>query len=325
MREGAEVEYVLPLRRFDRREEDGLVRYLAWLVLRVDVTVVDGSAPALFEALASRVAPAVRHVRPDAVGLNGKACGVLTGVRMSRHETIIVADDDVRYGDRTLHAVVDRLREADFVRPQNVYTAYPWWARWDTARSLIGRALGGDFGGTVGLRRSALERAGGYSPDVLFENLELERTIALAGGRVVVARDVLVPRIPPTLSHFFGQRVRQAYDDFAQPARLAIEAALLPAALVLVSSRSWRALAALAAAAVLAAEAGRRASGGAGTVPASSALWAPLWALERAVAVWIAVVYRLRGGVPYAGGRIFAAATPVSLLRERVAGSGGAA
>ena len=194
------LEYVLPLRRHDRAGETALLRYLARLVRRVEVTVVDGSDAALFASLDARLPSDVRHVRPTVPGLNGKACGALTGVRLSRHDAVIIADDDVRYGDRSLEAVYGLLEGADFVRLQNRYSAHPWFARWDTARELVGRAFGGDYGGTVAVRASALERAGGYSTDVLVENLELERTLRWSGGRVVVARDVLVPRVPPTSS-----------------------------------------------------------------------------------------------------------------------------
>lgn len=318
-----DAEYVLPLLRRDRRDEDELVRYLSWLGDRVDVTVVDASRPELFAALDERLSASSQHVPPAGAGLNGKARGVLAGLEVARHDRVVVADDDVRYDDETLHAVVDRLAEADFVRPQNVFASFPWHARWDTARSLIGRAFGGDYGGTVAVRRATVSGAGGYSADVLFENLELERTVACSGGRVDVAREILVPRLPPTPAHFAGQRVRQAYDDFAQPARLAVEAALLPTLAAVTLLRRWRVLAVFAAAAVAVAEYGRRVAGGRRVFPATSALWAPAWLLERAVAVWIALGWRLRGGMPYAGSRIFSAATPASLLRRRLTATEG--
>jgi hypothetical protein len=64
------------------------------------------------------------------------------------------------------------------------------------------------------------------------------------------------------------------------------------------------------------AEVGRRRAGGARVFPASAALWAPVWAAERAVTVWLALVMRLRGGVTYRGTRLWRAATPVRRLRE---------
>jgi hypothetical protein len=225
----------------------------------------------------------------------------------------------VRYDDATLEGVLARLDDADLVRPQNVYTAYPWHARWDTARMLIGRALGGDFGGTVAVRRSIVRGAGGYRTDVLFENLELERTVRACGGRIDVARDLFIPRIPPTVRHFAGQRVRQAYDGFAQPARLIAELAIVPVVITGAARGAWRGLGAYALAAVVAAEAGRRAGGGTRAFPASSAVWAPLWMIERGTAAWLALVLRLRGGISYSGTRISVAATPSRFLRRRLA------
>ncbi len=312
-----DAEYVLPLRRRDRTGERELLTYLQWVSERMEVTVVDGSDAELFDDLRERLPPEVRHIQPRRTGLNGKARGAMTGIDLARRERIVLADDDVRYDDGALAELLARLEGADLVRPQNIYTSYPWHARWDTSRMLIGRALGGDFGGTVGVRRSAVQDAGGYSTDVLFENLELERTIQGSGGRVDVARDLFVPRIPPTVAHFLGQRVRQAYDGFAQPARLLAELAILPLLALCAGFRAWKSLGVLALAVIATAEAGRRTAGGTSRFPAASALWTPLWMLERGAAAWIALAIRIRGGITYADSRIASAATPLRSLRRR--------
>ena len=312
-----DAEYILPLRRRDRAGESELLTYLQWVGERMAVTVVDGSDAPLFDDLRERLPPEVRHIQPRRTGLNGKARGAMTGIDVARRERIVLADDDVRYDDQSLADLLARLEKADLVRPQNVYTSYPWHARWDTSRMLIGRALGGDFGGTVGVRRSAVQDAGGYSTDVLFENLELERTIRGSGGRVDVARDLFVSRIPPMRGHFLGQRVRQAYDSLAQPARLLAELAILPFLAFCAGRHAWKPLGVLALAVIATAEAGRRTAGGAGRFPAGSALWAPLWVMERGATAWVALAIRLRGGITYAGSRITTAATPQRSLRRR--------
>ncbi len=314
-----DAEYVLPLRRRDRSGERELLRYVDWVSVRMDLTIVDGSDSTLFEALDAQLPAGVRHVAPARPGLNGKARGAVTGLDIARRERIVLADDDVRYDDGSLTDVLARLDRADLVRPQNVYARYPWHARWDTSRMLIGRTLGGDFGGTVGLRRSIIRRADGYRTDVLFENLELERTVRALGGRIDVAPDVFVSRTPPTVRHFVGQRVRQAYDGFAQPARLIVELAMGPVIVVAAARRAWRVLAAVCVLSVATAEAGRRRAAGTSAFPATSSLWAPLWVIERAAAAWIALALRLRGGVSYSGARIAVAATPPRALRLRLA------
>jgi hypothetical protein len=310
------AEYVLPLKWSEDAGLTELTEYLRRLSSWVDVTVVDGSDRGRFAAHADAWAGMVRHLPvPIRAGANGKVRGVLTGVQAARHDLIVLADDDVRYDRASLEAVVSALADADLVKPQNHFRPLPWHARWDTARTLLNRALGADYPGTYGVRREILMRTGGYDADVLFENLEMERTVRAAGGRVRVRDDVFVARRPPSARHFLAQRVRQAYDSLAQPVRLAAELTIVPA--VLVALRRPAALIAGAAGLILVAETGRRARGGRDIFPATSALWAPLWALERGLAVWAALSQRARGGVRYAGHRLARAATPARVLRER--------
>jgi hypothetical protein len=194
------VEYVLPLKwsaSASEREADGLSSYLQWLSQRCRVTVVDGSEPEVFARHAHRWGQLVRHIPPAPwPALNGKVAGVVTGVRAARHERVVVADDDVRHTDGTLAAVVEGLELADLMRPQNVFTQLAWHARWDTGRTLLNRCFGVDHPGTLGLRRSTFLAMGGYDGDVMFENLELVRTVAAHGGLVLDLPDVFVPRLP---------------------------------------------------------------------------------------------------------------------------------
>src|SRR5205085_10131356 len=137
---------------------------------------------------------------PDVERLaKGKVARVPTGVRPARTERVIIADDDVRYTAAGLAAAARALDHADLVVPQNVFAGspQPWHARWDGARSLLNRAIDFDPPGTLALRRSAFVTAGGYDGDVLFENLELIRTIEASGGRIAVRRDLAVERLAP--------------------------------------------------------------------------------------------------------------------------------
>ena len=63
----------------------------------------------------------------------------------------------------------------------------------------------------------------GYDGGVLFENLELIRTIKAASGCERVLLDLHVRRRPPDARHFWSQRTRQASDSIAQPTRMAAE------------------------------------------------------------------------------------------------------
>jgi len=316
-----DVTLVVPLRcdgvgRHDHGEFADALRRLAD---RAEVVVVDGSGPAPFDAHARWFRSPVRHVPtdPDLAFRNGKVDGVTTGVRLARNEAVVIADDDVRYGPEQLEEVASRLGDADLVVPRNAFDPLPWHARWDTARTLLNLSLGWDYPGTLGVRRSSFLAVGGYDGDVVFENLELIRTIRAAGGRVARA-DAIVRRVPPTTRAFLGQRVRQAYDGFAQPIRLAAELALAPLLGAACASGAWVAIGGGAAAAVALAELGRRRRGGRAAYPGSSSLFAPVWMLERAVCSWVAVGERVvLGGCRYRGVRIRRAATPMRVLRRR--------
>jgi hypothetical protein len=216
--------------------------------------------------------------------------------------------------------VAELLERHDLVRPQNYFSRLPWHARWDTARTLLNRSLGRDFPGTLAVRRSRMLAMGMYDGDVLFENLELMRTVRAHGGSVASPLDLYVARVPPSAAHFWGQRTRQAYDDFAMPPRMALWLAVVP--LLLLSSPKRRPSLALGAAAatVGAAEIGRRRAAGPSHFPATSSLLAPLWVLERGVCAWLAVWQRLRyGGVRYGDSTIPVAAHSERQLRRRLA------
>lgn len=309
--------YILPIRRDTTgEEEDGLSIYLAWLSRWMEVLVVDGSPPHVFAQHRARWPGGIRHLPPDPDlrSVNGKAWGVNTGLRHASHDRVVIGDDDVRYDEASLRRVLALLEDVDVVRPQNYFEPRPWHAQWDTGRTLPNRAFGGDWPGTLGLRRNLVRY---YDGDVLFENLELCRTVKAAGGLQAVPLDLYVRRLPPTARHFWSQRVRQAYDEFARPPLLVAQLALVPAIAFLLLTDRARALLPAALLVTALAEVGRRRSGGRRYFPAIASFLAPLWLLERGVCSWLAVWQRLRwGGVRYRGGVLPRAAHSTTSLRQ---------
>ncbi|HEX6602177.1 MAG TPA: glycosyltransferase [Solirubrobacterales bacterium] len=315
------ISYVVPIRWRDGEQRQELASYLAEIApCCAELIVVDGSPPEVFAANAEAWGEHAIHVPPaeDEQWLMGKVAGVRTGIRLASHERVVIADDDVRYSPAALRRAAALLEEHDLVRPQNHFDRLPWHARWDTARTLLNRSLGRDFPGTLAVRRSRALAMGLYDGDVLFENLELIRTMRAHGGSVASPLDLYVARVPPSASHFWGQRTRQAYDDFALPLRMALWLAVVP--LLLLGALKRRPSLALlpAGLAVAAAERGRRRAGGRAVFPATSSLLAPVWILERGVCAWLAVLQRLRfGGVRYGDSVIPTAAHSVRQLRRR--------
>jgi hypothetical protein len=319
--EPLDISYVVPIRWHDGEQREELAAYLAGIAPHcAELIVVDGSPPEVFAANAEAWRACTTHVPPAAEEswLMGKVSGVRTGVRLASREKIVIADDDVRYEPAALRRAAQLLERADLVRPQNYFSRLPWHARWDTARTLLNRCLGRDYPGTLAVRRSRMLAMGLYDGDVLFENLELIRTVRAHGGSTAAPLDLYVARVPPSAGHFWGQRTRQAYDDFALPARMALWLAVVPwLGLAAARRRPGRVLAP-AALAVAAAERGRRRAGGAAVFPAGSSLLAPVWILERGVCAWLAVLQRLRfGGVRYGDSVIPTAAHSERRLRRR--------
>lgn len=281
---------------------------------------MDASPPAVFTAHAASWGRFVRHIPLD-LDLRtpmGKVGNVLTGVRYASHERLVIADDDVRYEPSTLARLVAMLDHDDVVRPQNYFDPLPWHARWDTARILLNRVSGGDWPGTLAVRRSILRATGGYDGSVMFENLELVRTVLAAGGTEVAPLDLFVRRSPPSGAHFWSQRVRQAYDELARPQRLAVSLAVLPLSTYLLATRHWRAVASGVVAIICLAEWGRRRAGGRVVFPPTASLLAPAWVAERGLCSWLALGARIfLGGVPYRGTILTRAATSMYELRRR--------
>jgi hypothetical protein len=303
--------YLLPIRRVraDGTESEDFARYFRRLAAAgCEVLVVDGSPPEVFEAHARAWEGACRHVPVDPryKYLNGKVNGVHTGVALAGCERIVLADDDIRYLAADVERACALLERHEMVRPQNYLAPLPWWARTESARMLINRGVlrAGDYPGTCAFRRSTCLRVGHYDGDVLFDNEEIVRHFALSGADVLCATDFFVLKRPPTLAKWMEQRPRQAYEDFVMRAKTALFASLVPAALALALVSGAAALLTFVAfvslASVLVALRGLVRDRAYKFFPVYTALYAPLWVLERALSVYWAFYWRARyGGYPF--------------------------
>lgn len=311
--------YLLTIRRvsFDGREAENFRDYFRLLAgAGCDVLVVDGSPPDVFAAHGKAWSGACSHAPVDQQYkyLNGKVNGIHTGVALSAHERIILADDDIRYTPGDVRRMIELLGDYEMVRPQNYLRPLPVWARTEAARMLINRAWirEGDYPGTLGVRRSAMLRAGHYDGDVLFDNEEIVRHFRARGASIRYARDLFVLKRPPSFGKWVEQRPRQAYEDFVMRAKTTFFAAL-PFMLALAwFAGGWRVALAFAAAVAGGASliAARGLGGGASRFfPPWVCLYAPLWIAERAASTYWAFYWRVaRGGYPF-GDKLLAKGT----------------
>jgi hypothetical protein len=303
--------FIIPIRhaQADPSELHGFIDYLQMLSRTgCEVLVVDGSPAPVFEKHEQAWGEVCCHVAPDPqyTYLNGKVNGVHTGVDLASCERIILADDDIRYRPEDVKWMCHLLNRFEMVRPQNFISPLPWWARLETARILINRGSlrAGDYPGTCGLRRSTMRRVGPYDGDVLFDNEEIVRHFALQGANINYATDFFILKRPPTLTKWFEQRPRQAYEDFVMRAKTAAFLSVLPLILAITLSRGIRAgvliFATLFLGSILLSTRGLLRDSAFRFFPVSSPLYAPLWLMERSLSVYWALYWKVRyGGYPF--------------------------
>jgi hypothetical protein len=303
--------YILPIRRIRarRQEVDELAKYFRKLTQQgCEVLVVDGSSPDIFAEHNGAWRKLCRHVTVDRkyTYLNGKVNGVHTGVDLANCESIILADDDIRYTPEDIRRAHKLLKRHDMVRPQNYLAPLPWWGRTETARMLINRGVlrTGDYPGTCAFRRTAFLRFGHYDGDVLFDNEEIVRHFLVNGADVCYALDFFIMKRPPTLQKWLEQRPRQAYEDFDLRAKTVLFMSLLPATIALGLINGAHAVLAF----LLVVSVGAGLLAGRGLLrnrayrffPVHVIVYAPLWVLERSLSVYWALYWRLAyGGYPF--------------------------
>jgi hypothetical protein len=314
------ISYVLPIKWDGDQPLDELTAYLEYLSPHTDLIVVDGSNSANFEKHNQVWSTFGKHIAPyeNFKFLNGKVNGVLTGLMEAKNFHVIIADDDVRYNLEQLSEMNQLLNDNELIVPQNYFDPCPWHAQWDSSRSLLNLAFAHDYPGTLAVQRDFILRLGGYDGNVLFENLELIRTIKAGNGKILQRSDLFIRRLPPSAKHFWSQRVRQAYDDYAQPARLGFFILLMPVSIALATYSLWFIVIQVIAA-ILIAEIGRRRFGGTQVFSAKCSFFSPIWLLERGICTWIALLQKLlRGGVVYNHSVIKVAANPIWKIRRRL-------
>ncbi|HEY8559540.1 MAG TPA: glycosyltransferase family 2 protein [Pyrinomonadaceae bacterium] len=311
--------YLLTIRRvrFNRDEAVDFHKYFVTLVLAgCEVLVVDGSPSEVFAEHAKEWRGVCRHepVDPQYKYLNGKVNGIHTGVALAAHDSIILADDDIRYMPSDVRRMAKLLANYDMVRPQNYFRPLPVWARTEAARMLINRAwiAEGDYSGTLGVTKEAMRRVGHYDGDVLFDNEEIVRHFQSKGARICYARDFFLLKLPPTFEKWVEQRPRQAYEDFVMRAKTLFFAAVpLVLSLALLNS-GWRTTlicAALISLGAIVSAALGLGDGATKFFPPRMIFYAPLWIAERCFSTyWAFYWYLTRGGYPF-GDKVVAKGT----------------
>ena len=158
-------------------------------------------------------------------GRNLKVSSLINMLPKARGDIVVIADSDVLVPESHLDDIAATLAKPGVGVATAVYIGRPEANLWSRLGALainhgflpsilVARALGrndGCFGATIALRRSALERIGGFSRlrDVLADDWALGAEVRSLGERIdILARPVETVVNEPTLKTLFAHEVR---------------------------------------------------------------------------------------------------------------------
>ena len=212
-------------------EELGIAATLRSLVATgypdLDIVVVDdGSIDSTAAVVAGLGLPQVRLVRQANAG---KPAALNAGIRLARHDILVLADADTVFEPGAVRALVAPLATAR----RSTVGAVSGNTKVGNRRGLLGRwqhieyVIGFNLDrrmydilqcmptvpGAIGaFRREALEAVGGISADTLAEDTDLTMAICRAGWRVIYVPDACAwTEAPATLAQLWRQRYRWCY------------------------------------------------------------------------------------------------------------------
>lgn len=280
----------------ERTETDGddlrpLADYLSQLgTLGCEVVVLDSSPESVYRENRRVLRWVSRHV-----SVHPPVDVVRMAAAATDADRIIVAREDMRYGESEITNVCELLEMHEVVEPQDYVAPLPWWGSVEAGRILIHRGIEPcpDRGATFAFRRSALSVLRGFEAAGAADPV---RRMGAFGAEVFSAFELFVRREPGAFREWIRECARGAAADFAQPAKTALFFALIPATALIALFAGPRIAGgfavALAFLTLLLAVRGR--IGASDFFPLRTCLFAPLWLVERAVSVYCALVMKLQ-------------------------------
>ena len=215
--------------------------------------------------------------RYEALPAGGDILGA--AIEVATCEKIVMASPQTRCTPADIVALCAMLESHEVVEPAEFVAPLPWWG-------------GVDAGGLL-LHRGADQPPGVRS---VFAFRKHAWRLVLQGADVHRARDLFIRREPPMLGAWFRSRGRDAASDFSAPVKGAFFFGLLPAVALLAlaggADLAGSYATVLTFASLLIAVRGRAGAGH--YFPWRTCLYAPVWVVARSIAIYWALIEKMR-------------------------------
>lgn len=280
-------------------ELQALAEYLSTLSLTgCEVLVFDSAAPDLFHSRECIVRWVARHlaVHDQYRRADGSVDVAHAAADFATTEKVIVASMTTRYTAMEVRQMCDLLERHDVVEPEEYVGPVPWWGGVEAGGMLLYRGTDQhhEVRTTFGFRRPAFRPAGSAKASV-----HAGVHFAFPGTDIHEAGGVFVRREPQPFVQSLRRSAASAFDP-ASPLRNFFFFGVVPLLIVLAIVGGIRIAAGyagvIAFASVLLAVRGR--IGASRFFPWRACFLAPLWIVERSIAVYWSLFARLSGASP---------------------------
>lgn len=308
---------VIPLRVIDLSCLSGFKDHYDTLLRHMDqiqdweFTIVDASPDGIFAIIDDWFVHQKRvfHIRPaiqDIPGHNNKLLSLMEALSRAQYRYALLLDHDMRPSFQSLCAIVSRLPAYDCARCMIHYQALSVIGLVNVNGIFLINLLCRDkqFWGHLILNRETLLALGFPPTCTLFDELTITRHFQKHGKRVGYFPTIIIPMAyRDSLSRFFEQRLRYAYENLAYPGRFSLFLSILPLLLACAFISPWLSLVffgGITCIVLVLGYVGQKRYGN-GFYPPLAFLCAPLWFWPYPFTSWIALALYLKGGVQFGG------------------------